>query len=181
MILKAGRYSGVKNLINNTFINCNENHFGESLPEQIAKYILKKIMKGELVSGNKIFEEYVASELNTSRAPVREALYLLQIDNIVGRIPIRGTVVKNFTDFEVREYTEVMVGLIQMALDSSNYPLRSKKKTDRSKTLAIRSHFDLYSLMLLFTYFLSPKNELPIVLIIQKRLLKYHIVFRFYH
>lgn len=103
--------------MNHTFMNSDENRFGESLPEQIAKYILKKIMKGELVPGDKIVEEYVASELNTSRAPVREALYLLQVDDIVERIPRKGTIVKSFTNVEVREYIEVMVGLIQMALD----------------------------------------------------------------
>ncbi|WP_052737795.1 GntR family transcriptional regulator [Bacillus sp. SA1-12] len=95
----------------------NENPFGESLPEQIAKYILEKIIKDELHPGDKIVEEYIAQELNTSRAPVREALYLLQIDNIVERIPRKGTLVKSFTDYEIREYTEVMIGLIQMALD----------------------------------------------------------------
>lgn len=97
-----------------------EDRFGESLPEQIAKYVLKKIMEGDLVAGDKIVEENVASELHTSRAPVREALYLLQVDDIVERIPRRGTVVKAFTNKDVREYTEVMVGLIQMAIDFTN-------------------------------------------------------------
>ncbi|WP_209121115.1 GntR family transcriptional regulator [Alkalihalobacillus sp. BA299] len=76
-----------------------EGRFGESLPEQIAKHILKKIMKGDLVPGDKIVEEYIASELNTSRAPVREALYLLQVDQIVERIPRKGTIVKSFTNY----------------------------------------------------------------------------------
>ncbi|PMC33776.1 hypothetical protein CJ195_26845 [Bacillus sp. UMB0899] len=99
--------------------NSNENRFGESLPEQIAKYILEKIMKGEIAPGHKIVEEHFAQELNTSRAPVREALYLLQISNIVERIPRKGTLVKSFSSIEIREYTEVMIGLIQMALDFS--------------------------------------------------------------
>ncbi|UOQ46984.1 GntR family transcriptional regulator [Gracilibacillus caseinilyticus] len=99
--------------------NNNDEAIGISLPEQIAKYILKKIMKGELVQGDKIVEEYIASELKTSRAPVREALYLLQVDNIVERIPRRGTIVKSFTDKEIKEYAEVMAGLIQMAFDMS--------------------------------------------------------------
>ena len=97
----------------------NENHFGESLPGQIAKYILEKIMKGEIGPGHKIVEEHFAQELNTSRAPVREALYLLQMSNIVERIPRRGTIVKSFSSTEIREYTEVMIGLIQMALEFS--------------------------------------------------------------
>ncbi len=96
-----------------------ENHFGESLPEQIAKYILEKIMKGEIAPGHKIVEEHFAQALNTSRAPVREALYLLQISNIVERIPRKGTIVKSFSSNEIREYTQVMIGLIQMAIEFS--------------------------------------------------------------
>ncbi|WP_163580894.1 GntR family transcriptional regulator [Gracilibacillus saliphilus] len=93
------------------------NPFGESLPEQIAKHILKKIMQGEYIPGDKIAEEHIASELNTSRAPVREALYLLQVDNIVERIPRKGVIVKTFTESEIKEYAEVMIGLIQMAIE----------------------------------------------------------------
>jgi DNA-binding GntR family transcriptional regulator len=118
----------VKTLHNKTIPYTNtEKIFGESLPEQIAKHILKKIMKGELLPGDKIVEEYVASELNTSRAPVREALYLLQVDNIVERLPRKGTIVKSFTSIEIREYTEVMVGLIQMALELSLGKWNSEK------------------------------------------------------
>ncbi len=111
---------GVKKLSRNTspFYSA-DNQFGESLPEQIAKYILEKIMKGEIGPGHKIVEEHFAQELKTSRAPVREALYLLQISNIVERIPRKGTLVKSFSRTEIREYTEVMIGLIQMALELS--------------------------------------------------------------
>lgn len=104
---------------NTSSFSSNENRFGESLPEQIAKYILEKIMKGEIGPGHKIVEEHFAQELKTSRAPVREALYLLQISNIVERIPRKGTLVKSFSSTEIREYTEVMIGLFQMALEFS--------------------------------------------------------------
>ncbi|WP_378540931.1 GntR family transcriptional regulator [Neobacillus cucumis] len=112
----------------------NGNRFGESLPEQIAKHILTKIMKGDLVPGDKIVEDAVATELQTSRAPVREALYLLQVDNIVERIPRKGTVVKSLTSLEIREYTEVMIGLIQMALDFS----KDKWTAERIENLTLK-------------------------------------------
>ncbi|MBD7936229.1 MULTISPECIES: GntR family transcriptional regulator [Cytobacillus] len=102
------------------FLFNNKQRFGESLPEQIAKYILREIMKGSYIPGDKIIEEKIAEELKTSRAPVREALYLLQVDNIVERIHRKGTVVKSFTAEDIKEYTHVMVGLIQMALDMTS-------------------------------------------------------------
>lgn len=93
--------------------------FGESLPQQISKYILKKIIKGEIKAGEKIVEEEISTQLQTSRAPVREALYLLQVDGIVERIPRRGTVVKKFTQKEIEEYNDVMIEIIQIAVDYS--------------------------------------------------------------
>ncbi|WP_309520700.1 GntR family transcriptional regulator [Peribacillus frigoritolerans] len=78
-------------------------YFGESLPQQIAKHILKKIIEGEIEAGEKIVEEDISKELNTSRAPVREALYLLQVDGIVERMPRRGTIV-NFQQSNGHQY-----------------------------------------------------------------------------
>ena len=95
------------------------NQLGESLPQQISKYILKKIIKGEIRAGEKIVEEEISNQLNTSRAPVREALYLLQVDGIVERIPRRGTLVKKFTQKEIEEYNDVMIEIIQIAVDYS--------------------------------------------------------------
>lgn len=128
------KFCGVKRLNKGRLGYNDENRFGESLPEQIAKHIFEKIMKGDLLPGDKIVEEHVSSELNTSRAPVREALYLLQVDNIVERIPRKGTIVKSFTNLEIREYTEVMVGLIQMALDLS----KGKWTLDNQESLDVK-------------------------------------------
>ncbi|MDQ0159861.1 GntR family transcriptional regulator [Alkalibacillus salilacus] len=91
-------------------------YFRESLPQSISKEILRKIMKGELVSGDKIVEENIASELETSRAPVREALYLLQVNGIVDRIPRKGTIVKSFTRDDISDYVEVMIHIIQYGI-----------------------------------------------------------------
>ncbi|MCA1027285.1 GntR family transcriptional regulator [Cytobacillus kochii] len=124
------------------FLFNNEQRFGESLPEQIAKYILTKIMEGSYIPGDKIIEEKIAEELKTSRAPVREALYLLQVDNIVERIHRKGTVVKSFTTEDIKEYTHVMVGLIQMALDmTSNRWHDETKDTLKLKLDAVEEAF----------------------------------------
>ena len=95
------------------------NQLGQSLPQQISKHILKKIIKGEIKAGEKIVEEEISNELNTSRAPVREALYLLQVDGIVERIPRRGTIVKNFSQKEIEEYNDVMIEIVQISVEYS--------------------------------------------------------------
>ncbi len=110
------------------------NQFGESLPQQIAKHILEKIIKGEIEAGEKIVEEAISTELNTSRAPVREALYLLQVDGVVERIPRRGTIVKAFTQKEIEEYNDVMIELIRIAVQYS------RDKWTEAHKLRLREH-----------------------------------------
>ncbi|MGV3463803.1 MAG: GntR family transcriptional regulator [Heyndrickxia sp.] len=105
--------------------------FGESLPQQIYKHILKNIIEGKIKAGEKIVEEDVSKELNTSRAPVREALYLLQVDGIVERIPRRGTVVRTFSQHEIVEYNDVTIELLRVAVDYS----RDKWKEENKSTL----------------------------------------------
>ena len=111
------------------------NQFGESLPQQISKHILKKIIRGEIKAGEKIVEEEISTELNTSRAPVREALYLLQVDGIVERIPRRGTIVKTFTQQEIEEYNDVMIELIQISVDYSQNKWTEEHKLKLQKYL----------------------------------------------
>lgn len=106
-------------MFTNTSFDPERSGFGESLPQQIYKHILKKIIEWELKAGDKIVEEDIARELGTSRAPVREALYLLQVDGVVERIPRRGTIVAAFTEHEIVEYNDVMIGLIRTAVDFS--------------------------------------------------------------
>lgn len=96
------------------------NPFGESLAKQIYRHILKLIIEGKLQSGDKIVEEEISKTLNTSRAPVREALYLLQVDGIVERIPRRGSVVKSFTQKEIDDYLKTTVHLIGFGIDQSS-------------------------------------------------------------
>ncbi|MDV2582430.1 GntR family transcriptional regulator [Alkalibacillus haloalkaliphilus] len=92
---------------------------GKSLPDQISNFILKKILREDYKAGEKIVEENIARELNTSRAPVREALYLLQVKGMVDRVPRRGTIVKPFTDNDVSDYLVVMIGIIEQGISLS--------------------------------------------------------------
>ncbi|WP_370295610.1 GntR family transcriptional regulator [Rossellomorea marisflavi] len=95
------------------------NHGKESLPEKVYHHLLQQILNGVIKAGEKIIEEDVARDLGTSRAPVREALYLLKVDGIAERIPRIGTIVKDFSDKEIIEYNDAVIGLLQSAIDQS--------------------------------------------------------------
>ncbi|KPV45092.1 GntR family transcriptional regulator [Alicyclobacillus ferrooxydans] len=91
--------------------------FGQSLPVQISEQIARQIFEGEYVTGQRLKEEELAKVFHTSRAPVREALYLLQLEGLVERLPRRGTVVRAYEEKEVHELYDVRIGLECLAID----------------------------------------------------------------
>lgn len=78
-----------------------------ALSNSIAKYITEQIITGKLKPGEKLVEHIYAKEYGTSRAPVREAIYLLAIEGLVERIPRKGAVVKEYTENEIYDLLEI--------------------------------------------------------------------------
>lgn len=91
-----------------------------ALSNHIAEHITEQIIKGELVPGEKLIEHIYAEEYGTSRAPVREAIYLLSIEGLVERIPRKGAVVKDYTENEIYDLLEIRIMLESMAMDRIN-------------------------------------------------------------
>ncbi|MCM3760111.1 GntR family transcriptional regulator [Alkalihalobacillus oceani] len=87
-----------------------------SLSHQIAEKITNQIMSGELQPGEKIIEANYAKEFGTSRAPIRESLYLLATDGLIERIPRRGAVVKGYSEMEVYDLLELRMMLEGLAM-----------------------------------------------------------------
>ncbi|SFE81844.1 GntR family transcriptional regulator [Alteribacillus iranensis] len=88
-----------------------------SLSHLIAEKIAEQIMSGELAPGEKIIETTYAEEYGTSRAPVREALYLLTIEGLIERIPRKGAAVKGYTEAEVYDLLEIRMRLEELAME----------------------------------------------------------------
>lgn len=94
-----------------------EQIIGKPLAVLIADVIAENIFDGLLQPGERLKEEELSARFRTSRAPVREALYLLQIDGLVERLPRRGTVVRHYTDEDIRDLYEVRATLECSAID----------------------------------------------------------------
>jgi DNA-binding GntR family transcriptional regulator len=88
-----------------------------ALSNHIAEHITEQIIKGELIPGDKLIEHIYAEEYGTSRAPVREAIYLLSIEGLVERIPRKGAVVKEYTENEIYDLLEIRNMLETMAIE----------------------------------------------------------------
>ncbi|MFV3074822.1 GntR family transcriptional regulator [Niveispirillum fermenti] len=83
--------------------------------EAVAAWIRKRIVNGEFPPDTHLQEQVIGNLTGTSRTPVREALKLLQREQLVIYSPNRGYVVRRFSlkdildAFEVRAMLEGMV------------------------------------------------------------------------
>lgn len=91
-----------------------DNH---ALPNLIKESIIDEILQGEIKAGDKLVESKYSEQFGTSRAPVREAFYLLNLEGYVHKIPRKGTVVKGFTLEEIRDILEIRNFLEQLSIN----------------------------------------------------------------
>ena len=78
-----------------------------TLPEQIAERIFERIASGEYAPGARIREATLAVQFDVSRAPVREALRILENDSVVRILPNRGAHVTQLSVKEVSDIFEI--------------------------------------------------------------------------
>ncbi len=90
-----------------------------SLAEQAADAIVTGISAGTLKPGQRLFETELASLLNMSRVPLREALKILEAQGIVESIPHRGSRIALFGDDRVDHVCQVRIALERIALTAA--------------------------------------------------------------
>jgi DNA-binding GntR family transcriptional regulator len=71
--------------------------------EQVVDYLREAITVGRIADGERLIEERIARELDTSRGPVREALRQLEHEGLVVSYPYRGAVVQGVSEEEIQE------------------------------------------------------------------------------
>lgn len=84
--------------------------------KQAYEYLLEAILSNQLPPGSPIIETEVATALNTSRTPVREALKELEKDGLVSHYPLKGTFVSEITPYDVEEIFSLRIMLEVCAL-----------------------------------------------------------------
>ena len=91
--------------------------FGRSLPEQIAEVLRLEIVERNLPAGTRLPEPALVERFETSRAPIREALYLLTQEGLIERARRRGAIVKGYDKQEILELYKVRIMLERFALE----------------------------------------------------------------
>jgi len=90
-----------------------------SLREQIVRVIRESILEGALKPGERLVEAVLAKELNVSRAPLREAFWLLSQQGYLRVVPHEGTSVVNVTATELRQVLVLRKALEPLAAEAA--------------------------------------------------------------
>ena len=86
-----------------------------SLATQVADTIRDMILQNILAPGDRIRERTLASDLNVSRTPMREALKVLSAEGLIEILPNRGAVVRNPSPKEIQDMLRVLATLDALA------------------------------------------------------------------
>lgn len=73
------------------------------------------ILIGNLVPGERLMENQLAEKLGVSRTPVREALRMLELENLVELVPRKGAQVLDMTEKDVINILEIRASLEGLA------------------------------------------------------------------
>jgi DNA-binding GntR family transcriptional regulator len=87
----------------------------QSIVDNVRKYLLGRILHGELHPGQQVKEQEIASSLGISRPPIREALKLLEAEGLIVRKPNRGAFVATITERDAWEIYTLKCSLYEMA------------------------------------------------------------------
>jgi DNA-binding GntR family transcriptional regulator len=100
----------------------NSTNFNQNKPirEVVYESLRKIIISGIIPVGERIIEKEYSERLNISRTPVREALRMLEMEELVEYIPRVGVVVKRISVedvieiYKIRQHLEVLASVTAM-------------------------------------------------------------------
>lgn len=84
--------------------------------DQAHAALLDAILSGRMAPGAPLREARVAEQMGVSRAPVREACRLLEVQGLVRSAPNRGFFVRDFTEADITDIYEARAALETAAL-----------------------------------------------------------------
>jgi DNA-binding GntR family transcriptional regulator len=86
-----------------------------SLTERVYQDLRTAIITGNISGGTRLVESNLATEMQVSRTPVREALHKLALEGLLYSIPRAGYIVEEMSDHDVEDLFDVRIKIEQMA------------------------------------------------------------------
>lgn len=106
------------------------------LGQEVADRLREAIIRGQFAAGDYLREEQLASVLDVSRGPVREALALLERENLVAVRRNRGTVVVGLTVTDLEEVFSLRMAVERLAVEWATRNRTEKDLEAAEKVLA---------------------------------------------
>lgn len=75
--------------------------------ERVYNHLRKAILSGQIPVGERLIESRLASQIGTSRTPIREALHKLELEDLVSSIPRVGYFVRGLSEKDIRDICEI--------------------------------------------------------------------------
>ena len=97
-----------------TKFNINTNEY-LPLRDVVFNTLRDAILTGKLVPGERLMENQLAEKLGVSRTPVREALRMLELENLVELVPRKGAQVLDMSEKDITNILEVRSALEGLA------------------------------------------------------------------
>lgn len=105
----------------------------KSLKEKVYEILKEMVISGKLKYNERIEEDALATSLEVSRTPVREAINKLEQEGWINIIPRRGMFVSNVSLKEINDIFQVRLNLepIILQMGFSNIPLNECQRLKR--------------------------------------------------
>ena len=78
----------------------------QNLTKRVLEYLRNRIITGELVPGQRLNENEIASSLEISRHSIREAFRVLESEQLVFSIPNKGAFVTELSYDDLLEFSQ---------------------------------------------------------------------------
>ncbi|MBE0589746.1 MAG: GntR family transcriptional regulator, partial [Hydrogenophaga sp.] len=89
----------------------------DSLPQQVAELLRRRLVEGELPPGSKLNERVLCEQLGVSRTPLREAIKLLAAEGLVALEAGRGAFVPVPSPDDIAQTFDVIAVLEGLAAE----------------------------------------------------------------
>jgi DNA-binding GntR family transcriptional regulator len=112
----------------------------QTLSEHIADRIREAIIRGQFTPGQRLREEQLASTLEVSRGPVREALISLEAEHLVVVRRNRGAIVAHLTEGDLEEVYSLRVAIERLTV---RWAVRHATEEDLDQVDAVLDEFSV--------------------------------------
>ena len=121
-----------------TKFNINTNEY-LPLRDVVFNTLRDAILTGKLVPGERLMENQLAEKLGVSRTPVREALRMLELENLVELVPRKGAQVLDMSEKDITNILEVRSALEGLA---TSLACKKMTKEDLQKLKSMEVDFE---------------------------------------